>query len=535
MKTLSLVILSLGLSHSALAAKKTNPEPSNLGVAPVEAPAPNFNDLGFFNDKQIEKLSESFKAEMKRRPSGSSLIGSEDLMSKELKEFRDKMIKARDGYTFAATLTEYDKNYDNLPNDLKFVVARMSTFLPFRGIVWRATPLIHQTVVTQEMLLTTIRNMAEQVMINNPDSHLQAQMAFLSMPHADILGKQFKTEQELTNFFAIEVYPALGKAIKRLENIKMVNVDASGRETPIVFDAKIRFGEHAFSDAYDATDRFKIVGEAERFATLARYHRRLSNIAQTAAYNWNGHLALRRDIGRKFGVDAVKSNAGFLGFGGGVFIDGVTRKERVEVIRQPKFANLYTLLPNGKQWTKLAFNHLHASVMYLDKAWTFIRDNRDPSEYMQLDPEVFQARKDQIDEGVANMKRLVSSDGPTTIQGALSGDKLTVNVKAFFENPPRDMKTLYPTEFAADEDVMPLKAKFSDMVAKDGTVKMKLGNQPVEWRNYFYGRAKAWNREAYKGLFPDVKSGADVARAQRILNETRGSRLISLSTTLYIR
>lgn len=529
--------MAMVVSVPAFAAKKTDAD--NLGVAPINVPAPSYD---FMTDGQILDLAKNFAKEAKRRPSNGA-VASEDLMSPELVAFRNKIVKARDADEFQAILKDVDANYDAIPasaNDLKFVAARMVTFLPWRGATWRLTPLVHNIVITQQMLLMTMRNMAEQVMIHEPDSHLLAQMGFLTIPDATVIDKPFKSEEEFSRFMATDVYQSLSKAMKRLEKLQMTNVSASGKDSPMVYDAKIRFGEHAFNNDYAGPDRFKLVGEADRFATLARYHRRMAAISQAAAYNWNGHLGLRRDIGRKFGVDAAISSA-FDFSSNNVFIDGVTREDRVSVLRNAKYAQLYTLKGDtGKAWMKNAYKHLHQNWVYLDQAWTDLK-KREVSDFWQLDPEIFQARKEQVESGLANMKELVGKDegqSVARIHGAMSGETLAVNLKGFFENPPKDMKALLPTQFAHNEDVMPLKTKYEG-ASFDGRHKdvmnIKVAGKPVAIRNYFYGRATGWDKGAYSVLFPDLKSGADVMTAQRILAETRGARALSMGIGMFVR
>jgi hypothetical protein len=526
----------------------------NSNVPPQAEKAPALEQLGFYSDEEVLKaVAENFKEEAKRRPSGGAMVGTEDMLSKEYVDFREKIIHCKTGDAFYALLRDYDKDsyYNAIPahaNDLKFAVARMSGWLPMRGIAWRMTPLVHKVVVTQQMLLTTLRNYAEQMKINEPDSHVQAQMLFLTMPSVELIGKQFTTESQFVSFLTQEVYPSLARSAKRLQAIKMVNVQG-GKESPLVFDARIRFGEDAFNANYNAYERFKIEGEAERYAALARIHRRMFNIASMAGYNWNGHLALRREIGQKFGVGAAESTLFDMVPGeSDPFVKGVSRDERVKIIK--RYNKLYTLIDKnnkdgvGRTWTKRAYFHLHESAMFLEKTWAYIK-KEDPSYVMQIDPEVFIGRKEQIEAGIANLKKLVgatgNASGRTKVPGALSGEEVTVDLKAFYEdNPPEDLKNLLPVSFAGNEDLAGLKnlPGFHTMSeGKNDIMKLKLADKNVSFRNYLYGRSKAWNpgKDAYGTLFPELKSGEDVANAMRIMNEVRGGRVVSNGLTAFIR
>jgi hypothetical protein len=426
-----------------------------------------------------------------------------------------------------------------------------------RGIVWRMAPLVHQVLPTQQMLLLNLSNYAEQVKINFDETHAEAQFQFLTIPAKDILGTQFKTESEYVAYLGTTIHQSLMKAITRLEKIKMYNKSGSS-ESPIVFDAKIRFGENAFGDEaedYNNYDRYKIVGEAERFSTIARYYRRAYNIAFMNAYNWNGHLALRSEIAKQYGLGVVES-AMFSSFNNTPYIKGVTREQRKNIIK--KYTNLWKLQTNGKLWMRLAYTHLHRSTLYLSKTWDAIK-NSDNQYLAQLDPEVFTARKEQIESGLLNIKKLtgpcnedsktglcdLTTSGAATIYGNVEKKEgVTVNLKGFFNNPPSDLKNLLPVTFAKNEDIIALK-KFP---AYSGIKEISPGksdlieigfnnNQKTVFRNYFFGRSTGWDvsKNAYGVLFPEAKKPEDVAHAVNILNFTRGTRVVANGIMMFLR
>jgi hypothetical protein len=539
----SLLLLSqVGFS----ATKSMHAFKDNSDVPPQDLVAPSPEGV-FLTDLEIEKLSANFGDESKRRPAGSTVAGTEDMLSREYIQFRNELLKARTGNDFYSLIKKYDEMYDKLPasaNDLKFTIARMATWLPLKGIIWRMTPMVHQVAPTQGALLATLKNFAEQTKINMPNSHAEAQLLFLSMPTADLVGKEMHVESDFITFLATDVYKALEKSAQRLQTIQMFNTN--GREkTPLLFDGKIRFGENSFNDNYDDYERFKVVGEAERFAALARTHRRMYSVAVMAAYNWNGHLAVKREIGKMFGIGIAES-ALFDALPGedDAFLRGVSREARVNAIKQ--HAKLYTLQTNGQTWMNLAYLHLHNSGFYLEKTWENIKNNTN-GYAAQLDPDMFMARKEQVEVGIMNIKKLVGPygkgvNGQTRINGTLSGDELTINIKAFYESAPKDLKALLPTTFSKHEDLSKLK-KVPDFKSlaevKPGSDVLQLKfdgvNKPVRFRNYLYGRSIGWNPKAYATLFPGLKNPQDVANAMRILNETRGSKLLSGGLTMFVR
>ncbi|MFA6238188.1 MAG: hypothetical protein WC635_12720 [Bacteriovorax sp.] len=535
---------------SAFAETKLPVYVGNSKIPPQNITAPKAEELGLFTDKQIEELAANFIAESKRRPAGSAMVGTEDMLSKEYVQFRDELLKVRTGVEFHALIKRYDDNYDKIPasaHDLKYTIARMAGWLPLKGIIWRMTPMVHRIATTQAALLSTLKNFAEQVKINMPDSHSEAHMLYLSMPTPDLVGKQFFYESDFVSFLATDLYENLKKSASRLQSLAMVNKGGKGPGSPIVFDGKIRFGDNAFSENYDDYERFKIIGEAERFAALARVHRRMYQIAVMAAYNWNGHLALRRDIGKLYGMGIAES-ALFDKLPGedNVYLRSVSRDSRVATIF--KYRNLYTLTPSGQSWMNLAYFHLHMSGSYLGKTWDNIKNNTG-SYAAQLDPEMFMARKDQVEVGMMNIKKLVGAygagvSGESKINGTLSGDELVIDIKSFYENAPKDLKKLLPTSFAKNEDLdklkkMPMYQSLSEVRRGSDVLELRFPDQkkPVRFRNYLYGRSKGWSTgpDAYGRLFPEVKNSTGIADAMRILNETRGSKLLAGGLTMFVR
>ncbi len=541
------MILSLVLVFSFCAQGAFANGRDNIKIKPTRLEAPSLDEFA----KEEKLLSSSGHSELpKRKPaSGNKIVGSEDLMTAELKAFRDKLVKTRHAEQLDALLREHNAKYDTLPNDLKYVVARLSPLLAFRGFFWRMSSLAHQAVVSQEVLLAGVRATAEQAMIFEPDTQWQAYMTFFAIPNADLLkvpaskgdgvnrpDMKFYTENDLSDFFATEVYSGLSIAVNRMAALR-TTVDVNGKSTAIVFDNKIRFGENAFNQAYDAVDRFSLIGDAEKYAVMARFHRRMATIAQMAAYNMNGNIALRREIGKKYGVDAAISSI-LPGVDDAYDVDGLTRVERVTLARSHR--DLFRLR-NGA-WMKTAYGHFHQWAKYSAEGWKLVR-NESRSYDTLLDPDLFAGRKEQIDKAVATSLRLFpnpAKDGSTTVVGAISGDELRVNTKDFFYNPPDDLKKMMPTQFNQHQDIEPLKAVYGASLkpSRKSQVEMKIEagghQQTVEWRNYLFGRATGWDPAAYARLFPGVNSPDDIARAQRILGETRGARqlLTALATVV---
>ncbi len=353
------------------------------------------------------------------------------------------------------------------------------------------------------MLLSTIRAFAEQLMTFEPDTQWQAYMTFFAIPSPALLwpvenkgdgvkrpDQRFYVENDLVDFLATDVYQALGTAIKRMAKLK-TTIEINGKSTPLVFDGRIRFGENAFNQSYDAVDRFALIGESEKFAAMARFHRRMAMISQLVAYNMNGNIALRKEIGKKYGVDATLS--GMLS-DDALGVDGLVRSERVKIAKgHPR---LFTL--RNKEWMKTAYLHLNKWAEYLGRAWEGLQTERDNYD-MLLDPDVFAGRHEQIDKSIANLRRMLPSPakgGVAAVYGSVSGDELKIDLKNFFFNPPTDLKALMPIKFNQHQDIEPLRHVYGVnnlRLGNKSTVQMRMDvaghKREVEWRNYLFGRA----------------------------------------------
>lgn len=534
--------VTLVVSAKSLSKSKTTEPTSNIESSEYnQAVAMNAELL---TDEMIIKLGKEAVAEEAKRKPSSEGFGSEDQFSDEYVSFRDQFLKVKTGTEFYDLVSAYDAKYDSLPTDLKYTVARIAPWLPLRGIFWRMTPLVHKNLMSQQMLVVTIKNMAEQMEINVPDSHVQAQMLFLSLPVPDLMGKEINDEAGLVTYLSGEVLNSLQKSIKRLESLtKMMWKDSKGKEHAIFYDAKLRFGRNAFNQTgYDDFERFKAIGNGERFAAIARVYRRAYNITFMKSYNWNGYLALREDIGSLFGMGLARATLFDTVSSNNQYLRSVSRQARVNKFK--KYPKLLTLNPDGKQWMALSYSNLHKSGLYLEQAWESVQKNNSP--LAMLDPDVFTGRSEQIELGLSNIKKLVGSSGrgasgETIITGAISGDEVVVNLKGFFENPPKDLKKLLPTQFNQNEDLKMVsseKAYSKVKSVKNDIMEVSFpGKGATRFRNYLYGRAVAWDAsaEGYGVLFPKLSNGKEVGEAMRILNEARGTRSVTSGITLFIR
>ena len=104
---------------------------------------------------------------------------------------------------------------------------------------------------------------------------------------------------------------------------------------------------------------------------------------------------------------------------------------------------------------------------------------------------------------------MASNEADSTV---INGEKIRVNIKAFYDNPPERLSNLYPVAWVQGPKELPTTA----------------WGKPATVRNYKAGMAKAWLLKPYQQVFPDISSGdgkttTEVPRYARVLTQSWGS------------
>ncbi len=487
---------------------------------------------GILNEpEQVNALAKKFFSERNNRTPDAAITLSERSLSDKYIEFEKRYFdetKIKTPADFAALLEELDKNYDGYPEDMKLLVARITPLRQMGGFFWRVIPILSKARMTQEIGSGALRAVYSQMAIKFPDNVDKVVFQYLTQPQPGLL-QQFTSERDLQVFAHVTLYPALKTSIKRIEGLNLA-------AKPVVFDARLRFGEDSFPGS--STNRFHLVGEAERFTMLSRLHRRLFMIAVFCAYDLDGLMKYRAAVGKKLGVDVAalqELNPLSSYFGDAqAELGGITRETRVAMMK--KFPNLYKLRSAdepattsfGKRAMVLAYSHFRMHVSYLSNAWKVLQKSGRAGTSV-LDPEFFESRKEQIGDAMEVASNLVPKDAAAAYpihSNRLGSDNVVhVNVRNFFYNPPADLKNLLPNSFD----------KGDTRADKNGWIKAEVGGKSVIFRDYAKGRAIGWNVNEYKKLFPDAKNPADIATIERNLNSTLNGRLISGMLVPFVR
>ena len=451
---------------------------STLGAYSAHATGPAVpanSDYPWLADNYMN--TEGLKAkERAKRKIASGSTASESMMSPQLIQFRDKFLAIKKAEEIDPLLTELDKNYDQYPADLKFVAARLIPFRHMKSIVWRLKPAVEKPKIAHSMLLTMVQNAAARMRVYFPTEQWEAQFAYVTEPFEGGPA-QFKNVEEFQIALGSQLYPDMLKAARRIEALDF-------SKTPAVFDNKLGYGTASFQDDID---RFMLINEAERHATLMHMHVGLAELATFCAYNRNDVLQYTKDLGELYGIDALFWD-----------VDGAPQVKRVKALK--KYKNLFTLTEYGREWMKLSFKHLRHAVQKEHLVWEELR-GRGADDMAAINPAKIIPWSREVEMHLKNVEAMLK--GETEVRSRITGEVVRVNLPAYYLNPPTDLKALAPVKFDTTPEI--------------------LSKGKLHYRNYFRGRAVEWNTEAYKPFLPGLTSGTEVANQIRVLRQSWGT------------
>lgn len=482
-----IVVISFIFSPFAFSAKKD----AKFQIKPIEF------DYPWIKKSEMPKLMKAAKKRGKLRKLASNI--SDKMMSKELRKFRDAFIKISTPEQLQMKLHELDSNYDKHPLDLKYVTAQVILISIFRGIVYRLKPVAAKQKITHSYLLTTIRKLASNMRIFFPSKHVEAVFNYVTEPYLDNdrkLVSRFHEAADIQRYLGSFGIKQLLKAAKRLRNLSL-----AGKQ--IVWDNKIYHGTDTF---VDDLERYSILTEADRHATLSAIHGGIAYIAGFCAYNQKNLFALIKEQGRLYGIDGYITK-----------IKGVSSYDKVKVFYKrnwlgrgtkeykPKYKYLFVLMGNGRDWMQYLLKHKVEAVRHMRLAWEELRD-RPAEEYANLNPAKVNPWARNIDLNLKNMEAMLN--GVAEIRNKITGHVVKVNLPKFYNDPPIDLKALLPTDWD-------LKNEF----------KTKHG---AEYRNYHWKKATNWNLALYKKYLPNLKTADDLPKTIRTLNQAWAGWLVGL-------
>ena len=497
--------LALTLNANAKVAKFTTryvPSP-----APTMMPTPP--DFAAMSDEAFSKAQKSIKA-ANRSVADIDKVDDTTALSDDLKNIRSKLIggpawknNQKDPATtynaisapsaINTLIADLDGRYDSLAPDAKFVAAQIIALKPLESAIFRARHLIDNAELTRSAIVTILRAASSGQNAYFPTDQWKAGFDYLTLPSASHKEPDILNEEDFHHYMLTEVRPAIEKLRDRIAALNFTK--------PIYVDNQMALSTANFV-ADD--DRYAILGETERIATLAGLQLSLSGLYSALAYDWAGLFQATDSVARVYGFRA--SMQGLIP--GLDFVDEATSESRVRIIKN--FTRLLTLRPGGEKWTQAAYPLFVDGMRNVKLAWLGIKADQKSNANLNnlIDPRGFLPWNRQIDASLTNIESLIG--GQSVSSAVVAGEVVDVKFKDMFTTPPADLKAFLPTGF------------------EGGNIYVKNPYGMEMARNYRRGTPSAWNTSAFKPYFPNVKSNDDIKRTARVMSQAWGGWLLGL-------
>jgi hypothetical protein len=413
----------------------------------------------------------------------------------------------------------------NGPADLKFAAAHFVPLRAFKSFVYRMIPVVQQSQALRQGFIDLLQESYADLKIYFPDTEWEVGFVYLTEPFAGS-KPQFKNESQVQTFFLTDVSQALINATNLLKDMK---IDSA---KPLVFDNQLVYGKMSFKSSDVSRqreldlNRYTWIRQAEVFAAQSRIFRQLYGIYMNAVYNVEKTALLATEMAALYGVEVAKAT-----IAGKIIkpdIMAPTRKDRVELVRNEAFRSAFKKNPEADKYVETAISCLKASVSNGYAAWSILSESSDSVNAI-LDPGFFKGRKAETQKGFSNITNLLFR-GEKTLTSVISGKSVEVDLLNFYRTLPEDSKVLLPTDF--DDEAS---RKLSRNIA----------GKAVQYRNYSWGRATAWDSNVYANLFPALKNiaikkgkaEADkmVPEMMRTWTESRGGTWMAEYLLTYVR
>ena len=490
----------------------------NAGTPSAKVWQSKFN---WIKSKEMPELIKKARKRHQTRKLANYNSTDKESMSKEYRELIDNVIAADSPDKIDGLLAKLEKKIDSMPADAKFLGSHLLLMKPFRGIVYRMIPLAGKERITQGFIRNRVKILASNLRIYLPLEHWEAGFNYLTEPYKLKSGEiisQFEDAKErksvrgstvkrtyvkefgaenFQEFIGAEVYPAMAKALERIESISF--------ENPIVWDNKVAFGKDSFKDDFEET-RYRKIGEAERHLNISSLHLGMHYLNYLVSYDIRGSISLSKDIGKLYGIDGFFSRNP----------DGVPSYDWVKVVERKSYDNIGRLRDGYKDNMSLSFKHLQEGVKHLRLAREELR-NESPSRLFAINPGTLNPWDENIEKQFKHIECLTSdsTEGTCAIRSAITGKSVVINLREFYQNPPTNLKDYLPTDWNTDK---------KRMFKKHGK----------KYPNYLWGTPKSWNVSTYKRFFPELKSDKEIPEYVRTMRQAFGGEAFGVPLALFV-
>lgn len=469
-----------------------------------------------FEENQEKKPAS--KKDRKVADSDEEVRFKESDLSPDFVKFRDAWLKVQTADQMAQLLDESYANYNKYSPDVQFFLAQIHIVRHMRGIIWRMRPMFEKGTgflgnkATHVSAVQFVRNVATGLDMAFPTMQMDAAIEYFTTPSKKMSkADQFMSIEKFQAYLVNTYVAALNESVGRMSVIAKANPTAVFK-----WDNRMFFGKGAFRDDINRVIGF---GEAEMHATIGMTYEAQHDALVFAAYNQNAIFDVAADLGTAFGIDAAAPKMGLTGF-------GLTDEERTRVImnsvNQSQFLSLRSYNGNeyGDALMDRAYQSKKQSVQRFAYAYRKLQ-NKPATTIMALNPVLYQNRvQNRLGKGIQDIEAAVM--GPKEIRDPISGETVTLNIPKFYSEPPNSLRGLMATGWE--------KGKIEREIASES-------GETLKARNYFYGRANAWNNQEWSKYVPSAqgKPAGYMGNAKRVMHYALGSGSIFGPIDLFIR
>lgn len=433
-----------------------------------------------------------------------------------------------------------NQKYNELKGwDAKFLALQIRALKPMKSFIFRAKDYVEKNSVTRTMIVSALRAQISgiehfyPVSGSRPTNYPALVFEYITEPFADMDAK-ISTDGEL--------YNEMTKLTNFVRNEMDLHRNLIEANATFWWDNKLYA---PFANFVNEKDRYVKLGYEEHLAIFATGCMNVSGLYMLTAYSFSGLSMAAKTNAEFFGVDAgdIVNKLG---------VEGMSSENKIKVLNEIT-PELFSELGDTKGRMERAYDFLSLAVqmskIVYDQVKTRSADDQRLFESRFVMP--FARGGDNSIRNLATLFELPTPDPKTygkdstaeensnfikdaknkSVRSVLDrGDVIQVDLKAFFTDPPKNLRELYPVAW---------RVKKTHGEKEDSKVDAWGGKERL--RNYRYGMAAEWNIEHYKKIFPQIQAmesdknrTAELGKYARILSQTLGASGFALPLTFFI-
>ena len=483
-----------------------------------------------YTDKEWAENVAKAKEYANRKVASMDFVDESTVLSEQYRNIRNSLIggplyqggkavktapEAKASEDITNLLTELEKNFNAgayTEPDAQMLAAQLLMLKPFRGLIHRGRNIFEAQGTAHgahAVAVTALRVVAGGIEVYLPTPQWKAGFAYavepinVMQPATCTKVGGWSSQCDITNDATFQLWTRsellpqlliLNNTLAKLNFIK-----------PVYWDNQILNGKANFTSSKDRLIR---LGEAERLLMLSGVQAAISSLYGINAFHFDGFFKSFDSIGAVYGFQ-VMFDAG-----------RATAEGRFAAIR--KYPNLFRYRKEtpteSAHYMAMSYSALIQSLKNSNLAYKEL-DGKESDPNLQqnlIDPRLVAPFSRILNAGFSNAFVISGMNSGDVMSAVVNGEKVTVDLKAFYTNPPDSLQDFMPVGFEG---------------GSDWNTKVVNG-KPVKYRNYLKGRPIAWNYPVFARYFPGVGGQADVERTARVLSQSWGGFLLGLPLSM---